>query len=250
MILLTPSILSLLYYILIINYARTSKKTAFSEIWLLLSAAFLFLFCVINYVPSLSTFWKNSPILKHSTFFLLFIGIASFILIQIYIISHMFPRPHANLDYIIVLGAHVNGTVPSRALSSRIDTAYKYLIQYPHTKVILSGGQGNGEDISEAQAMKQTLQKKGIPLSQMILEEQSTNTLENLTFSFTKITTKKVTLGIVTSNFHIFRAICLAKHLGYHHITALAAPVDTTILPHYMMREYFAILKEKLVRNI
>ena len=94
-----------------------------------------------------------------------------------------------NLDYIIVLGAHVNGTRLSKALLERARRALEYLEKNPGTKAVLSGGQGEGESISEAQAMSIYLQEHGISSDRLIMEDRSTNTKENLDFSLEKIGT-------------------------------------------------------------
>ena len=53
----------------------------------------------------------------------------------------------------------------------------------PETKAVLSGGKGDGESITEAQAMCNYLVEHGIDRERLILEEKSTNTTENLKFS-------------------------------------------------------------------
>ena len=86
-------------------------------------------------------------------------------------------------DYIIVLGSKVNGTKPSYSLQYRIDKAPEYLKSHEKTIAIVSGGQGKGEDISEALAMKQGLIKQNIAEDRIIMEDKSTSTDENITFS-------------------------------------------------------------------
>ena len=86
-------------------------------------------------------------------------------------------------DYIIVLGSKVNGTKPSYSLQYRIDKAAEYLKSHEKTIAIVSGGQGKGEDISEALAMKQGLIKQNIAEDRIIMEDKSTSTDENITFS-------------------------------------------------------------------
>ena len=67
-----------------------------------------------------------------------------------------------NLDYIIVLGAHVDGTRMTLALLERARRALLYLEENPGTKAVLSGGKGDGENISEAEAMYCYLTGHGI----------------------------------------------------------------------------------------
>ena len=110
-----------------------------------------------------------------------------------------------NLDYIIVLGAHVDGTRMTLALLERARRALLYLEENPGTKAVLSGGKGTGENISEAEAMYRYLTGHGIDGSRLILEEKSTSTKENLAFSLRKIGTCNCSVGVVTNNFHVWR---------------------------------------------
>ncbi len=92
-------------------------------------------------------------------------------------------RKHPNLEYIIVLGAHVEGTRLTKALLERTRRALQYMEENPETKAVLSGGKGDGESITEAQAMCNYLVEHGIGRERLILEEKSTSTTENLKFS-------------------------------------------------------------------
>lgn len=84
------------------------------------------------------------------------------ILTCIPILYTMFVKENDACDYLIILGAHVNGRVPSDSLERRIRKAEQYLKSHPMTKVIVSGGQGKGEDITEAEAMEIYLWEHGI----------------------------------------------------------------------------------------
>ena len=109
-------------------------------------------------------------------------------------------RKIQNLEYIIVLGAHVQGTRLTLALLERTRRALQYLEENPETKAVLSGGQGEGEDISEAQAMCNYLVEHGIDRERLILEGRSTSTTENLKFSL-EIIGLDHSVGVVTNNF-------------------------------------------------
>ena len=89
-------------------------------------------------------------------------------------------------DYIVVLGAGVNGTVPSLSLRERINAAYDYLTAHPDSVAIVSGGKGSGEDITEALCMYNELTKMGIDGSRVWMEDKATSTFENLQFSMAK----------------------------------------------------------------
>ena len=86
-------------------------------------------------------------------------------------------------DYVVVLGAGVNGTVPSLSLRERLNAAYDYLVAYPEAVCVVSGGQGNGEDITEALCMFNDLTGRGIAPERVWMEDRATNTEENIRFS-------------------------------------------------------------------
>lgn len=155
-----------------------------------------------------------------------------------------------NLDYIIVLGAHVNGTRLSKALLERTRRALEYLEKNPGTKAVLSGGQGEGEAISEAQAMSEYLQEHGISRDRLILEDRSTNTKENLDFSLEKIGTLETSVGVVTNHFHVFRGVAIGKKCGCKNIYPIPSRYRSWRLLIYIPREILAILKDKIVGNL
>ncbi|WML55020.1 YdcF family protein [Neobacillus sp. PS3-12] len=159
--------------------------------------------------------------------------------------SHLKAPNHA--DYLIILGANVKGTIPSSTLQSRIDTAAIYLQKNPKTMVIASGGKGSGEDISEAEAIKRELLKKGINQSQILLESQSTNTYENIKFSKKLLPRNAKTGVVVTNRFHLYRALMIARdqHLNIH---GLAASTPLLTIPRSYLREYLAITKYYLFK--
>ncbi|MGG3470729.1 YdcF family protein [Neobacillus pocheonensis] len=147
-----------------------------------------------------------------------------------------------NADYLIVLGARVKGTVPSQAFASRIDAAANYLKENKNTIVIASGGQGPGEQISEAESIKRELVKQNISESRIILEDHSTDTYENIRFS-KKLIPKDAKNGVVVTNtFHIYRAVSIANKQGLD-LQGLPAKTPWTAVLKSYSREYLAITK-------
>ena len=155
-----------------------------------------------------------------------------------------------NLDYIIVLGAHVEGTKMTKALLERTRRAFSYLKDNPHTRAVLSGGMGTGEKISEAQAMYNYLTEKGIDGKRLILEDKSTNTKENLHFSLKQIGTTDVSVGVVTNNFHVFRGVMIGRKCGCKRIYPIPSQYRSWRLLIYIPREILAIIKDKLMGNL
>lgn len=164
-----------------------------------------------------------------------------FVFGEMKIVSSMNEEEVNNLDYIIVLGAGVNGTEPLRPLTLRINYAYDYLLRNPDTKVIASGGQGFGEDISEAECIRRKLVEKGIDNSRIILEENSTSTVENLRFSKSYIDDES-SVGILTNSFHLYRAKKIAGYEGYNDVHGLAGKTLMPMGIHYVVREFFGIV--------
>ncbi len=147
--------------------------------------------------------------------------------------------------YAVVLGAGVNGTVPSRALWARLNAALDFAREEPEAMLVLSGGQGSGEDISETQCMYNWLTERGVDPSRLILEDRSTSTEENLTFSAEKLRELGVepeNVTIITAGYHICRAKLMAEDLGYTHVSARAAYTGYPVLElNYYLREIPAI---------
>lgn len=153
--------------------------------------------------------------------------------------------PKGDCTYIIVLGAKVNGQSPSMSLQERIDAAYEYLSAHPQVIAIVSGGQGPDEGIPEAQCMFNELTNMGIDENRIWMEDQSTSTRENLNFSLQLIEEKTGSrpdsIGLVSSEYHIFRATLVAKECG---VQAVGIPAPTTWLSlklNYYLREVAAL---------
>lgn len=181
----------------------------------------------------------------------LFLGccLLFFLVVEGLIFSGMFAKGRENLDYLIVLGAQVRGKEPSRALKKRLDRAVVYLKENPETRVVVSGGKGDGEEITEAEAMEVYLLKQGVETERIVREDRSTDTVENLKFTG-ELIDRTASIGIVTNNFHIYRSLGLAKKQGYTDVCGLAAPSDPFFQVHYLVREFFAVVKEWIFGNM
>lgn len=234
-------VLCLLYYVGILLYAGITAD--FAWIWPVAAVFLLFLGGVFHFRNSLP-----GPVLP-TLLILTGTGLLLFGCISFQIVNAMFQRTPSDLDCVIVLGAQVKGTVPSRALKKRLDAAALYAEKHPETRLILSGGQGSGEEITEARAMYEYLKKAGIYPERMQMEEKSTTTRENLKFCLS-MTNREDRVGILSNNFHIYRAVALAKACGYQQVYGMPAPSDPFMQLHYIVREAFALVKEKTLKNI
>lgn len=126
-------------------------------------------------------------------------------------------REKQNFAYIIVLGCGILGEKMTPLLRNRVEKGISLLKKNPQAKLILSGGMGPGESITEAECMKRYVLAQGIPSSKIITEDKSKNTYENLLFSKRIIeedsSVEKTSIAIVTTSYHVFRALILAKKL-------------------------------------
>lgn len=156
-------------------------------------------------------------------------------------------RGNADMDceYIVVLGAGVNGTVPSLSLQERLDAAQAYLTAHPDAIAVVSGCQGNGEDISEAECMFRELTQAGIDPNRVWMEDQATNTRENLKFSLdlvenrTGIRPEKI--GIVSSEYHLYRARMFADRQNIESFGIPARTSWVSLRINYYLREIAAV---------
>ena len=188
---------------------------------------------------------------KRKTFFMV-IGVLTLGVILYFGFIHSRIRDHSNIevplhaDYIIILGARVKGEIPSLALQYRIDAAANYMKKNKETIAIASGGQGPGEDITEAEAIKKGLLVHGISSNRIILEDKSTDTVENIRFSKKLIPDLLETGLLVTNDYHLYRAKSIAKDQGLN-LQGIPAETPTIAIPKSYLREYLAITKYYLV---
>ncbi len=154
-----------------------------------------------------------------------------------------------NIDYkedaVIVLGAAVHGETPSAVLKSRLDAAVRYHSKNPDALIVVSGGRGPQEDISEAEAMERYLVIHGVDESVIIREENATSTLENFRFSKELLDErlgKDYRVCYITNEFHIYRAGGFASQAGFSDVSHLHSNTRfDSVLPG-TLRECLAVL--------
>lgn len=173
---------------------------------------------------------------------LIALGAAFFIAVECMVFSGMVSAAPAGLDYIIILGARVNGKEPSLSLQTRVNKAVEYLNENPETLVVASGGQGEDEEISEAECIIRLLKEAGIDESRIIREDKSTSTAENIRYSYALMEDENATVGVVTNGYHMFRAKLIAGSNGDHPVYGVAAGSSLFLLPHNMTREFMTLV--------
>lgn len=158
--------------------------------------------------------------------------------------------PPPGLDCLVVLGAGLRPDgAPSEALAYRLDAALEYLEDNPQTRCVVSGGQGPGEVRAEADAMADYLTGRGLDEGRLTLEDRSEDTAENVHNSVVLLASGE-TVGIVTNDFHLYRALRIAARNGLPDAAGLAAPSNPLYLPQSVLRECAAIVKDVLAGNM
>ncbi|MBQ8134171.1 MAG: YdcF family protein [Clostridia bacterium] len=159
-------------------------------------------------------------------------------------------KPPEDGATVVVLGCQVKGTAPSHTLRMRLDAAYEYLTAKPEAKAVLSGGKGDDEQISEAQCMYNYLTEKGISPDRLYLEDRSTNTNENISFSeeIIKKNGLREDIAIVTDWYHEYRASIICRRQGYR-CGAVSADTPRYLTANLVTREIFALANEVIFRK-
>lgn len=160
---------------------------------------------------------------------------------ECFILEASFGDPKEHCDYMVILGAKVRIDGPSVALQNRIDAAYEYMTAHPDVIAVASGGQGPDEHMTEAQCIKDELVAMGIDEGRILLEENSTSTWENLNFTLDLIEqtygTRPEVLGLLSSEYHMFRAGLLAEKCGIDPVGIPAHTSRFSQLINHLMRE-------------
>lgn len=170
----------------------------------------------------------------------------SFILVEGSIIISANVNDNKEPDYIMVLGCGLYGKNMLTPQYQRAKTALVYIKEHPKVKIVVSGGQGPLEAISEAEAYKIYFVKNGVRAENIIEESKSKTTMENMRYTadiLKKVDGRKnLRIAVVTSNYHLLRAKFLAKRCGFA-AEGVPAPVQNLLLPNFAVREYFGVIK-------
>lgn len=237
------ALLSVAYGIMIMML-RTGSR--FFMIWFVLAIFWLLLPVAVRF-----GLWRKLPKpVRVVCGSIVTVGLLLFLLIEGVVLGQFGSKGKPQLDYVVVLGAQIYENGPSPVLRYRLDAAAAYLKDNPETICIVTGGQGKNEPKPEAHGMADYLIAKGIEEDRILREDQSKNTTENLRNSVQFLDVTQDEVGIVTSNFHLFRGMGIAKKQGYAHVYGIAAKTDPLYLPNNMLRECAAVIKDFLFGNM
>lgn len=149
-------------------------------------------------------------------------------------------------DAVIVLGAAVHGDQITMPLWHRLTAAVSYHEKNPDAYIVVTGGQGAQETVTEAYAMEKYLLKRGVDADKIIKEEQATSTEENMRFSKAILDEKlgdDYNVAVITNHFHIYRGVAIAQKEGFASVTHVHGGLEWyNVIPNYL-RETLAVLK-------
>ena len=155
-------------------------------------------------------------------------------------------------DAVIVLGAAVHGDKVTWVLENRLNRAIEFMNAHPDAICVVSGGQGAGETVTEASAMKKYMVGQGIADERVYMEEHATNTMGNFAFSMEIIGDalgKDARVAFVTTDFHVFRAGAVARAMGYA-VTGIPAEDVWYLRLNNFLRECVGICTYALLNRI
>lgn len=239
--------LSVLYF-----FGATAYRVAFAVFFAIFGLILMAAGFAVKNMNEKYLVHTHNPVLKvFATLTAIFL--VSFIAVESLIIYHGNKNDNVDVDYLVVLGAGLWGDKPSLTLAQRLEESMKFIRNNPDTKIVLSGGMGPGETITEAEGMKRYLVDRGVNEELIIKEDKSTSTEENL--KFTKELLKEIdgreniSIKIVTSDFHMFRSKSIARKNGF---IAYGQPSSThpMLIPAYYIREYMAVVKNLIIDRL
>lgn len=237
------TIICLAYFLVIALYAGSSTS------WIMLWLIGAILFAIVSQILRIFQKKKHKvPLwLPVSLVTLSVTGIIIVLIIQILIFAQVPEVANPNLDYIIVMGAGAREGEVSHTLKLRLDKALEYVTEQPDTVLVVSG-------VGEAETMRDYLVGWGVSTEQILVENRATSTVENIAYSKILIEEqperREMEIGVLTSNFHLFRTRQVAKKQGLGDVSGIASESDRVLLLHFSIREGIAILKERLMGNI
>lgn len=188
--------------------------------------------------------WRK---MKRALVISLCLGAVCFAVPEICVVRAAGGEPDYEAQYLIVLGAGVRGDTPSLSLQNRLDAALRYLQEHPDCTAVVSGGQGEDENVSEARAMYDFLTAREIPPERVLMEDKSTSTMENLSFSFELLRSSGVEpagaeIAVLSSEYHLCRAQYLARGMGVELHGVAARTGNPVLMVNYFIREAFAMM--------
>ncbi len=243
----------IIYFIIIVIYSGIA--TSFCGIWLALAAVFILMGCFqAGRLRRKGGMPRKLPIFIYTSFVM---AVGIFAATMYLVVSATDKRAEDGMDYVIVVGDRVFDTGISTALRLKLDRAYEYYLDNEDTIFVLSGGQTEGDPVPEAMAMYNYLYLKGVPEANMLIEMSSVVTRQNIVYSGSVIDRdlkrhhrglerSDLRVGILTSDFNMYRALKYARTEGYGYICGISTSTDLVLYPHECVRESCALVMDFL----
>ncbi|MDO4867493.1 MAG: YdcF family protein [Clostridia bacterium] len=150
---------------------------------------------------------------------------AALLAIAVSIAAGGLARDAGGADTAIVLGMALENGRPTRDLRFRIEAAERFAREHPGAKLILTGGNPVGGVASEAEVMRDLLVEKGVPEARILLEQEAVDTRQNFANAARMIDPRQP-VAIVTSSWHMSRAVRLAREAGFADTVRVPARSD------------------------
>lgn len=209
-----PAVLIILFFvegIKLIRHEGLKPSNLLSMLFSILLAGYLIVWPIVGNLKKNTLSTILYTIISFSAIYILSL-MAMYLLSAILNLIHL--KKNRKADYIIVLGAGINGSKVTPLLAARIERGIELLRRNTDAVLIMSGGQGPGEDIPEGEAMAFYALEKGVDIERIMVEQKSISTEENLLFSKSLMMKPDPKIIIVTTAYHVFRALILAKQQG------------------------------------
>ncbi len=253
--------------------------TTFLWFWPLFAAVQFVMFVLVRIVRKRHR--ERKKLLHPGPFVFVFTSYGLWMLVLLCLLGVIFGNAHTveqpHLDYVIVMGTDLVKNRISPSLQRRLDRAVQYARENPDTVFVLSGGRSDYDQSTEATVMYYYMIKAGVPEDRLLLEFYSHSTQEKIGYSLRVIQqeqearsrvharigigpggqpdifygeNKPITLGVITSEFNLFRACRIAARFGYPEVCPIATRSSELMLVHLSVREAIAIFKDRLIGNI
>lgn len=219
----------------------------------LLCAGIGVLFFVFRFLAEREKASRAAKLAKRVLCVFLALGILLFAALEVFIIANDDTDTERVPGAVVILGAGVYGTTPSMSLRVRLDAALEYVSDKPEIPIVVSGGQGNAEDITEAECMYRYLTERGIEAERILREEESRNTRENLDKSLALLAVKgydtTANIAVVTADYHLARAKVLFAMPNYIPVAAKMPRFYWPLTLNYYVREAFGLARALILHR-
>lgn len=157
------------------------------------------------------------------------------------------PKELNEIDYILVLGSKLESGELSNTLKARLNKAVD-ISEYINVPIIVSGGNSQENELTEAEAMSAYLKEKGVE-NNILLEEEALDTRQNFLYT-AELAGRESNILVITSEVHLFRAKMLAREIGFESVYGTCANTDLELYLYYNLREVVSILREIVIHIV